>query len=197
MPLPLGHAAIGITAVDFLSQDDSPKLHWKLFLFAAFLANLPDIDIVIGLILHGNGSFFHRGATHSLLFALVMGFLAANGWKLCPQLPKIGFWSGFLLIFSHIVTDILFTTSPVSLLWPFEIYHSTGFSGWLDVLNSVFFKAFRDAGIIISCVFLLFLKRLVCFNMNRKGISVKGTKIPVKQLVHINTKKQAIKRKER
>jgi hypothetical protein len=44
----------------------------------------------------------------------------------------------------------LFTGSPVSLFWPFEIYHSTGHRGWLDVLNIVIFEGYRDAAIIVG-----------------------------------------------
>jgi hypothetical protein len=54
----------------------------------------------------------------------------------------------------------LFTGSPVSLFWPFEIYHSTGHRGWLDVLNIVIFEGYRDAAIIAGSAIIFFLVRL-------------------------------------
>jgi hypothetical protein len=124
------------------------------------LANLPDIDILIGLLFHGNGSLFHRGITHSLLFALLTAVLSAQSWRLWSKLPKISFGTCFAVIFSHIAADLLLTSSPVSLFWPFEIYHSTGYRGWLDVLNIVFFKGYRDGVIIAGSALIFFLIRL-------------------------------------
>ena len=158
MPLPLGHAAVGI-ATGELAGKKKPAIAWKYYIFVAFLANLPDMDVVIGLLFNGNGNLFHRGMTHSLLFALVMGFLAAQGWKLWPKLPKISFYIGFLVIFSHVAADMLFTGSPVSLFWPLEIYRPSEYKGWLDILNVVFFEASRDAAIIAGSAIVFFLTR--------------------------------------
>ena len=160
MPLPLGHAAVGITVGELVPGKVKPAIDWKYYIFVALLANLPDIDIIIGLLFHGNGSLFHRGVTHSLLFALFTAVLAAQSWRLWAKLPKIGFWTCFPVIFSHIFADLLFTGSPVSLFWPFEIYHSTGYRGWLDVLNIVIFEGYRDAAIIAGSAIILFLIRL-------------------------------------
>ena len=105
MSLPLGHLAIGMTAYDICSDSVSVFRHWRTAALVAALANLPDIDMIIGLILQGNGSAFHRGPTHSIVFALLMALLAANGWKIMPQLPKIGFPVCFIIILSHLLAD--------------------------------------------------------------------------------------------
>ena len=55
----------------------TPALNWKHYLFFALLANLPDIDVLIGLLFHGNANIFHRGMTHSLLFSFFAAFAAA------------------------------------------------------------------------------------------------------------------------
>ena len=169
MPLPLGHAAVGITVGELVPGKGKPALDWKYYIFVALLANLPDIDIIIGLLFHGNGSLFHRGVTHSLMFALFTAVLAAQGWRVWSKLPKIGFRTCFTVIFSHIFADLLFTGSRVSLFWPFEIYHSTGYRGWLDVLNIVIFKGYRDAVIIAGSVIILFFIRLTRTSRNQKG----------------------------
>jgi membrane-bound metal-dependent hydrolase YbcI (DUF457 family) len=161
MPLPLGHAAVGITVSELVPGSGKPAIDWKYYIFVALLANLPDIDIIIGLLFHGNGSLFHRGVTHSLLFALFTAGLATQSWRVWPKLPKIGFWTCFTVIFSHVFADLLFTSSPVSLFWPLEIYHSAGYRGWIDVLNIVIFKGYRDAVIIAGSAIIFFLLRLV------------------------------------
>ncbi|MGD8549576.1 MAG: hypothetical protein PVJ45_08140, partial [Desulfobacterales bacterium] len=57
--------------------------------------------------------------------------------------------------------DFFFTSSPVSFFWPLEVSWSAGHSGWSDVLNTVFFQGFQDAGIIIGCSISIILIRLI------------------------------------
>ncbi len=61
MPLLLGHAAIGLTTHDMCCKNNLAFSWWKVVVFVVVLANLPDIDVVIGLLLQGNGCVFHRG----------------------------------------------------------------------------------------------------------------------------------------
>ncbi len=148
MPLPLGHAAIGFAAREVFCKNDSIHSRWKVAIFVAVLANLPDLDVLIGLVFQGNGWAFHRGPTHSLFFALFMGFLASIAWKLGSQIPKMSFGSCSLLILSHVLADFCLGGSRVSLFWPFEVNWATGFIGWGGVMNPAFLEAFQDTGII-------------------------------------------------
>jgi membrane-bound metal-dependent hydrolase YbcI (DUF457 family) len=134
---------------------------FKWFFLITLLANLPDADVIVGLVLDGNGSLFHRGPSHSLLFALVAGFLVSFGSRYWRILPRIRFHIAFALIFSHVVADALFTTSPVSLLWPLEVNWSTGHSTLTDVLHSVLFDGFRDLGLVLASALLVMVIRLV------------------------------------
>jgi membrane-bound metal-dependent hydrolase YbcI (DUF457 family) len=161
MPLPLGHAAIGWVAYDLCSKKTASLRHWRLFSLVAVLANLPDMDVLLGLLLAGNGSLYHRGPTHSLVFALLAGFLASNAWRAWHQIPKIKFGLAFLIILSHVLADLLFTTSPTSLFWPLEVHWSTGYSGWDDVMTSVFLTPLKDAGIILLSFLTVFMSRLL------------------------------------
>ena len=122
------------------------------------MANLPDVDVLLGLVLQGNGSAFHRGPTHSLIFAVAMGFLASNAPKLSSKMPKMRFRRCFLVIFSHIMGDLLFTNSRVSLLWPLEVYWAPGFTNWIDIMYSVFTQISQDAEIIMASTMLILLK---------------------------------------
>ena len=157
MPLPLGHSAIGM-AVHELSAKDTGLTRWKNIAFITLLANLPDLDVVVGLLLRDNGSAFHRGPTHSLLFALAMALAASRAGKAWAGLPRFRFGICFLVVFSHVLSDLFLTSAPVSLLWPLEVNWSLGHSGWTDVLNTVFLGVFRDAGVIVICTLVVLAK---------------------------------------
>ena len=68
MPLPLGHAAIGLATHKLIFRNGSVTNNMVLAVFVTVLANLPDIDVLIGLLLRGNGMAFHRGSAHSFLW---------------------------------------------------------------------------------------------------------------------------------
>jgi membrane-bound metal-dependent hydrolase YbcI (DUF457 family) len=158
MPLPLGHTAMGLAIFEFSEKGDSASYTLRSVLFVTILASLPDIDVLYGLIFCGNGSAFHRGPTHSLLFALGSGLLASRAWKWWPFIPRINFWTGFFLVLSHILGDLLLTASSVSLLWPIQVYWSPGHMVWEDLFSS-FFGSFQDIGIILTCTALILLRR--------------------------------------
>ncbi len=167
MPLPIGHSAIGFATHSLISNDRANFNKWHMAIFIIVLSNLPDIDVLFGLVLHNNGSAFHRGPTHSILFALIMGYLASKSSKICSYIPKASFKTCFMLILSHVVADYFLTSSPVSFCWPFAVSFSTGNSGWSHVFHTVFFDADQDTGILLVCTFIIILvlifKRLHIF----------------------------------
>jgi membrane-bound metal-dependent hydrolase YbcI (DUF457 family) len=161
MPLPLGHTAAGLAIHDVYAKGRSALGLWKTLALVIVFTNLPDMDVLIGLILHGNGHFFHRGPTHSFLFALVIALLVSNVWRCWSRIPKVNFLFCFLLLISHVVADAVLTSSPVSFWWPLELNLSTGYSGWREVIQSVLFGAFGDLGIIVVSGMIILLSRLV------------------------------------
>ena len=160
MPLPLGHATIGLAVHSVLRSSDSGRTSWKTLALVVFLANLPDTDMLVGLIFEGNGNAFHRGPTHSLLFACIMGLLASHAWRFWSVVPRVSFLWAFLLVLSHVVADAVFTTSPVSFLWPLQVNWSVGHSGWTDVIASVALGSYRDAGIVLGFGLLIVINEL-------------------------------------
>ena len=161
MPLPLGHAVIGLATHELISRNRSATKNLVLAVFVSVLANLPDIDFLIGLFLRGNGMAFHRGLTHSFLFAFFMGIVASNAWRFWSKIPRVNLTVCFLLIVSHLLADFFFTRSPVSFFWPFGVYTSTGQLGLREIITYVFCKEHKDAGIIIICSLVLLLVRMV------------------------------------
>lgn len=159
MPLPLGHLAIGL-ATHELSSGQSAFSRWKLFAAILVLANLPDIDVIFGLLIEWNGSAFHRGPTHSLLFALASGFLASRTSGIWTGFPRLGFPICFALILSHVAADALLSTSPVSWFWPLEANWSAGHSGWQDVFGTVLKGNAQDASIILAATAVIMAQRM-------------------------------------
>ena len=158
MPLPIGHAAIGFTTYSFSGGREFGCNRWKVLLAVLILSNLPDIDVLLGIVFVGNENVFHRGPTHSLIFAFIGGSLAYGLCRLCSRLPKLSFRICFLLVLSHIFADALFTSSPISFFWPITVHWSAGHSGLGDVINLVLFGNYQDWKIIVGCISLVLLR---------------------------------------
>jgi membrane-bound metal-dependent hydrolase YbcI (DUF457 family) len=167
MPLPIGHTAIGLAAAETIDTAAGKRSRVAQFIIITVLANLPDIDMLAGLFVYGNGEVFHRGPTHSLLFALVTGYGASHLWRIWRRIPRLSSRLCILLVSSHIVADLLLTSAPVSLLWPLESNPLTGHSGWGDVIHMVAFQSIQDAGIVLAVLLYVLLLRTI-----RSGIDM-------------------------
>jgi membrane-bound metal-dependent hydrolase YbcI (DUF457 family) len=103
MPLPIGHALAGI-ALQQVHPGFFFSRPWRDALFFMFLANLPDLDFLPGIIL-GHPNLYHHGIFHSLGAALVVG--AGIGWFFYRKQGH--FWkfsAAVALVFvSHLVLD--------------------------------------------------------------------------------------------
>ena len=170
MSLPLGHLALGATVYDLCSSDrQSMFRNWRPALLVTILANLPDIDMIFGLILRDEGGAFHRGATHSILFALLAAFASANAWRMWPRLPRIGFFLGFAIILSHLLADYFLTSAPVSFLWPLNVYSVPAIGGWGQVVH-VAVQVYHDLGLIMVCGAVILCRRLVAADYLSPGL---------------------------
>lgn len=165
MPLPIGHAALGWAADETVHPSPPREAHdisgssLTRFASVTILANLPDLDVLFGLLVYGNGAAIHRGPTHSLLFALLAGYLASNLWRVWHRIPRLGFGLCFFLVFSHVAADMLLTSSQVSLLWPLELHLVSGHNGWGQVVHMVLFQSIQDVGIIaVSLIYVYALR---------------------------------------
>jgi membrane-bound metal-dependent hydrolase YbcI (DUF457 family) len=121
--------------------------------------------VLVGLLFHGDGNAFHRGPTHSLLFALAMGWVASNVWRHWLRDESFSSRLSVGLVLSHVLADALFTISPVSFLWPLEVHWSKGRCGWLDVIDSLLFQTWSDLGLVLASGTLILCNRLVRYRM--------------------------------
>lgn len=78
---------------------------------SAGLSSIPDIDLNLGI--------KHRGLTHNILFAIIVGILfgVLFGYSSGIVYGLIGFASGFLGVMLHLLGDLM-TYQPFRPLWP-------------------------------------------------------------------------------
>jgi membrane-bound metal-dependent hydrolase YbcI (DUF457 family) len=165
MPLPLAHAAIGLATHEVSGKDQFVYNPWKRLAFVVALANLPDLDILAGLVLRGDGGVFHRGPTHSLFFAVLMGWVAARAWRYWSRESSLSVLCCVLIILSHVLADAVFTSSPVSFLWPFEVHWSSSQCGWLDVIDSLFVGTLSDIPLVLASGAVIVCSRLLRYRV--------------------------------
>lgn len=124
--------------------------------YGALAQSVPDCDFVLGFFLHGADNVVaHRGATHSILFALAAIFLLTWLVKDIVHKTVLPYRAVFLLfavnIFTHLFIDS-FNAYGVILLYPFSHYRVT--FNVLFVADPLFSLA-----PFISFLFLLFLHK--------------------------------------
>jgi len=130
MPTILTHAAVPVAATVALGWRRIPG--WALVAgMAAAIA--PDADVIVSrLILAHGGLAGHRGLTHTLLFALLLGLA---GYALAPRWGMrrgVGYAWMALCTLSHPLLDMMTNGGPaIALLWPLEQSHH--FFAWRPI----------------------------------------------------------------
>ena len=111
----------------------------RMLLFDVLCAVLPDADVIgFRFGISYADAFGHRGFSHSLAFALLMGCV---GFGTAPLLLRgsrlMGFFIGFLAVSSHILLDAMTNGGlGVAAFWPFD--QTRYFCGWRPILVSPF-----------------------------------------------------------
>lgn len=138
------------------------KIGNKALLFGAIGGTIPDLDVFIGSLLHGNeidAMLFHRGFMHSILFsvlaALVLGWLVHKLYNSGKRLGtttqanwiSLFFWS----LFTHPILDC-FTPYGTQLFAPFSTYR-VAFNN-IAVADLIYTMPF-----LLCVIILMFFKR--------------------------------------
>lgn len=156
MPYPVAHMLFAAAVAEAILPRDVPHRTWKVVGCAA-LALTPDLDFAFVWFMH-LGREWHRGFTHSILFALVAGvigiaLLGKTRWRECAAVA--------LAVLSHAVLDFLTSvrSAGVELFWPFT---SARFKlGWMSLPEpghsesmSGFFMALLKISLVEAALFL-------------------------------------------
>lgn len=111
------HAVVGLGLARLYATKPMPWVYWGL---AAILPIIPDLDVFSPA---NYGTWLgHRGFTHSLVFALLLGIIIASTAFRCFQ---VSWWSlaalFFVMIASHGLLDALTNGGEnIPFFWPLE-----------------------------------------------------------------------------
>ena len=117
MPLPVAHGLLGASIVAALDPQLTNRRYALAVLGGALLANAADLDFLLVFAMHSKS--WHRGFTHSVVFALLICILAclSLGKRRLKEALAYG-----LAFTSHGLLDCLTSNegTGVELLWPFS-----------------------------------------------------------------------------
>jgi inner membrane protein len=117
----IGHVAVGLTAARSSSEGRAPR--WPSLLFWSALSLFPDIDVVGFLrgVPYG-APWGHRGATHSLAFAVAGSVLVGLGARWFRRRVLRTMAVAALVLASHGLLDTMTDGGlGAALLWPFSL----------------------------------------------------------------------------
>lgn len=120
MPSPVGHSLGGFSV--YLCLVERGKRALWLFVFCVLITNLPDLDFLPGW-LAGEPNLFHRGGSHSIVVALVVGAVAGLVVKLTGKgkfMPAAS--AAFVLYGLHLLLDLFCVDNSAprgfQMFWP-------------------------------------------------------------------------------
>ena len=131
MASPIAHSFAGFWTFVCQQRHFKTQLtaHWRKYLLTLgvliFLANAPDLDLLLG-------NAVHRGFTHSLTVAILVSLALACVWRIAP-----GFWRSATLYFtaygSHLLIDF-FTGTKIG--WTSSGFGMPLFWPWTKTFSS-------------------------------------------------------------
>jgi len=120
----LGHVAVGVVAARWrATKPGAPPLGLSM-LGLSVLSLLPDVDVVaFKLGIPYPHPFGHRGMTHSLLFAVLVGLVVALGLRLRRRPVLLDALLATLVVASHGLLDAMTTGGlGVEFFWPLDTH---------------------------------------------------------------------------
>ncbi len=158
----LGHIAVGLAAARTLSPRQRPS--WTSMAVWSGLAMLPDADVIgLPLGIAYEAPWGHRGATHSLVFALAVAGVAAL------VAPRLGLLRGrtfavaAVVLASHPLLDTLTDGGlGCALLWPFDL--TRYFAPWRPMpVSPIGLAFFSPYGAFVAATELILFSPLLRF----------------------------------
>jgi inner membrane protein len=159
----IGHVVVGLAAARFSRYGQATR--WTPFSSAVVwsgLSLLPDLDVIgFRLGVHYEDPWGHRGATHSLTFAVAVACVAFIVAKLARFPPLRTALTALVVVSSHALLDTLTDGGlGCALLWPFS--NERFFAPWTPLPVAPIGRAFFSAeGLRVALVELAVLSPLV------------------------------------
>lgn len=130
------------------------KIGAKAALLGAIGGTIPDLDVFLRFFYDPlDGALVHRGFSHSLLFAILAGFIlmfVSLSLSKKEYAARMWFWLWFLSIVTHPLLDI-FTNYGTQFFWPFD---------WRLTFNTVFvIDPLYTIPFMVLLIGALFMKR--------------------------------------
>jgi inner membrane protein len=160
----IGHVAVGMAAARLSSAERAAVPTWRSMACWSALSLLPDADVVgFSLGVKYGDPWGHRGATHSLEFALAVGAcvgLAARRFR-WPALRVWGIATAVLV--SHGLLDTMTDGGlGCALLWPFDL--TRHFASWRPIpVAPIGLAFFTPYGLIVSLTELVMFAPVAAF----------------------------------
>ena len=119
MPTIISHAAVPLALAVGLGREVAPR---RLVQVGVIASILPDLDVLaFGFGIPYEHALGHRGFTHSLVFAALVGLVFACTFRTLRTTFSRAFWFVFLATASHGLLDSLTNGGlGVAFLWPFS-----------------------------------------------------------------------------
>jgi inner membrane protein len=153
----LGHVAVGLA----FARLGAPRERWqraRLAVVLGALSLLPDVDAIgFRLGVPYGAPWGHRGATHSLAFALIIAALAALSKRYFRLSATRAFLLALCCVASHGLLDALTDGGRgVALLWPFT--NARYFAPWRPIpVAPIGLRFLSPRGLYVAlCELLLF-----------------------------------------
>jgi membrane-bound metal-dependent hydrolase YbcI (DUF457 family) len=150
MPLPIAHGMVGASLVALIHPSAGIK-NWKPMFWGFLLANSPDLDFAFAFLFGWKN--FHRGISHSLVFALAVAalifvFLRRKHWRI----P----FSCALAFLSHTLLDFISASDgAVRLLTPFDNdKYALGWFGFSELTRGLIISDMLRFSVIEALIFV-------------------------------------------
>ncbi len=167
----VGHVAMGMAAARLYRPAGQPR--WRSIAWWSVLSLLPDVDVIgFSLGVEYGDPWGHRGATHSLTFAIAVALaFGLAAYRLNRPVIRTALVAGAVLV-SHAVFDSMTDGGlGCALLWPFDL--TRYFAPWRPIPVAPIGRAFLSplSSFIVLTELVLLGPLLVFALRSRRGAS--------------------------
>jgi inner membrane protein len=160
----IGHIAVGMAAARLSSAGPAAVPTWRSMVWWSTLSLMPDVDVIgFSLGVEYGDPWGHRGATHSLAFALAVGTSIGLAMRRVRATP-LRLWAiASAVLVSHGLLDTMTDGGlGCALFWPFDL--TRYFAPWRPIpVAPIGLAFFTPNGLSVSLTELVLLAPIVAY----------------------------------